>query len=309
MTSLPSNDYQAVIDEMLVIAKQHGLHFNTEGVEINESGMDFLVAFVTDESGSDWVLRKPRRPDVMERAANEHNVLQLVSEQLSVHVPNWRIFTPELIAYPLLSGKPIATVDPTGGGYVWLFEQQTLTEVFFDSLAQALVSLHSIDHQAAAQAGLRIKSPQEARETFAMNIEEVKQSFTIPKHLLTRWQTWLSTDSYWPEHSVLNHGDLHPPHILVDETQCVTGLLDWTEAEVADPGKDFVIYYALFGAAGLQDLLQRYEQAGGKVWPRMSEHIAEQWAAYPVLVAKFALLTGKEENMEMAKGMLANWNV
>ncbi|WP_397327110.1 phosphotransferase [Paenibacillus oceani] len=54
----------------------------------------------------------------------------------------------------------------------------------------------------------------------------------------------------------MNHGDLHPPHILVDETQRVTGLIDWTEAEVADPGKDFVIYYALFGEEGLRDLLR-----------------------------------------------------
>jgi macrolide phosphotransferase len=40
----------------------------------------------------------------------------------------------------------------------------------------------------------------------------------------------------------------------------------------------------------------------------MQEHIAEQWAAYPALIAKFALITGKEADMEMARGMLASWN-
>ncbi|MEK8129637.1 hypothetical protein WMW72_17150 [Paenibacillus filicis] len=39
----------------------------------------------------------------------------------------------------------------------------------------------------------------------------------------------------------------------------------------------------------------------------MYEHIAEQWAAYPALVAKFALTTGKEADMDMARGMIARW--
>jgi macrolide phosphotransferase len=160
-----------------------------------------------------------------------------------------------------------------------------------------------------AQIKQEVKSPNDAREAFSSNIEEIKGSFAIPDKLQDRWNAWLSTDSYWPEHSTLNHGDLHPPHILVDETRRVTGLIDWTEAECADPGKDFVIYFALFGEEGLIDLLRRYERCGGKVWLRMHEHIAEQWAAYPALVAKFALITGKEADMEMARGMLANWNV
>lgn len=86
-------------------------------------------------------------------------------------------------------------------------------------------------------------------------------------------------------------------------------MIDWTEAQVDDPGKDFVIYYALFGKEGLRDLLDRYAKAGGRTWPGMAEHIAEQWAAYPAMVAKFALTTGREEDMEMARGMLASWDV
>lgn len=307
MTIQPSLDYQAVIEEMLAITRQHGIRLNPEGITINESGMDFLVAIATDDNEGAWILRKPRRPDVWERASNEKNVLAFVRDRLSVDVPDWRIFTPELIAYPLLDGNPVATVDPGGAGYVWQFEQASLTDTFFDSLAQALATLHRADLKEAAAAGLRVKSPQEAREAFSNNIEEIRQSFEIPEKLYTRWQTWLSEDSYWPEHSTLNHGDLHPPHILVNDSQKVTGLIDWTEAECADPGKDFVILFALFGEERLRDLLGRYEKFGGKVWPRMHEHIIEQWAAYPALVAKFALVTGKESDREMAKGMIASF--
>ncbi|WP_243014338.1 phosphotransferase, partial [Brevibacillus borstelensis] len=97
---------------------------------------------------------------------------------------------------------------------------------------------------------------------------------------------------------------LHPPHILINEGNQVTGLLDWTEAEVTNPGTDFTIYYALFGESGLDVLLNQYQAFGGRVWPRMREHIAEQWAAYPVLIGMFALHTGKEEHMEMAQRAL-----
>ncbi|WP_263364865.1 hypothetical protein [Paenibacillus oceani] len=40
----------------------------------------------------------------------------------------------------------------------------------------------------------------------------------------------------------------------------------------------------------------------------MLEHIAEQWAAYPALVAKFATITKKDSDREMARNMIASWN-
>jgi macrolide phosphotransferase len=304
-----THDYQDVKRELFACAEQNGLQLNPDHFEVNESGLDFLVAFAKDDAGQAWVLRKPRRSDVWERIENERKVLKAVGKHLPVAVPEWRIFTPNLIAYPLLRGNPIATVDPAGRGYIWRFPQDSLSDAFFNSLAETLAALHRIEHDEGIKEGVRCKTPSEARDAFAANFEEIKQSFPIPAKLYDRWMAWLSTDKYWPEHSVFNHGDLHPPHILVDDSQRVSGLIDWTEAEIADPGKDFVLLYALFGDKGLRDMLNRYEKAGGKTWPRMSEHIVEQWAAYPALVAKFALTTGKEADMEMARGMIANWNV
>ncbi|WP_336782543.1 macrolide 2'-phosphotransferase [Paenibacillus illinoisensis] len=309
MTGPISNEQVKLQQDIWLLAEQNGLQIRKDSMEINESGMDFRVAFAADESGQKWVLRQPRRGDVWGRAENERKVLGVVKEHLSVKVPDWRICTPELIAYPLLDGEPIAVVDPAGGGYAWRFPQEDLSDVFFDSLAAALVQLHGIDASEAVQGGVRQKTPREVRQEFASNMEQIKQSFMVPERLAERWEKWVSTDHFWPEHVTFNHGDLHPPHIIVNHTQRVTGLIDWTEAEIADPGKDFVILYGLFQDAGLRDLLKRYEKAGGKTWPRMFDHIREQWAAYPVLVAQFALITGEESTMEMARGMLASWDV
>lgn len=303
------NSYQNMKHELLSCAAQNGLQLQPDPFEVNESGLDFFVAFAQDDYGQAWVLRKPRRSDVWERAVNEQKVLKVVAKHLPLAVPDWRIFTPNLIAYPLLTGDPIATVDPAGGGYIWRFPQDLLSNEFFNTLATTLAALHNIGHDEAVREGVRCKTPRKARDAFFANIEEIKQRFTIQTTLYDRWMAWLSKDTYWPEHSTFNHGDLHPPHILVDDNQRITGLIDWTEAEIADPGQDFVILYALFGDEGLRDLLKRYEKAGGRIWPRMHEHIREQWAAYPALVAKFALLTGNEADIEMATGMISNWNV
>ncbi|MBD8498015.1 macrolide 2'-phosphotransferase [Paenibacillus arenosi] len=292
------------VEQMVALAEKHGIHLQTEKVEINESGMDFLVAFANDKDGVKWVLRMPRRSDVLERADNEHRVLKLLQQQLPVAVPDWRVYTPELIAYPLLDGVPAAGINVEVRNYEWNMDHENPSPQFVDSLAHALVALHGIDHDAAREAGLRVKSPTEARETLGQHMEKVKQEIGVSEELWARWQAWMTDDSYWPPHSVLVHGDLHPPHIIIDEQQRVTGLLDWTEAEVANPGTDFVLYSAIFGEERLEELLTRYEAAGGRVWPRMKEHIAEQVTTYPVLLGIFALASGDEEVMNMARAAL-----
>lgn len=62
---------------------------------------------------------------------------------------------------------------------------------------------------------------------------------------------------------MLIHGDLHPPHILIDRDLRVTGLLDWTEAKVADPAKDFLLYQTILGETETARLIGFYEEAGG----------------------------------------------
>lgn len=152
MNPIQPTNHETVVADMLRIAKNNGLRIDPSRVEINESGMDFQVAFVTDEDGKPWVLRKPRRPDVMDRADNEYKVLQLLQRHLAVAVPNWRVYTSELIAYPLLEGTPAATVDPVSNGYAWKMEHDPLPAAFVSSLAQALATLHGVDHDLAASA-------------------------------------------------------------------------------------------------------------------------------------------------------------
>src|SRR3954452_18379336 len=105
------------------IARRHGLVLVGE-IELNDIGLDFRAAFATDESGMEWVLRLPRRPDVLPRAENEARVLRLLKGRLPAEVPDWRIFTPELIAYPRLAGTTALTIDPATKEPTWHIDKE-----------------------------------------------------------------------------------------------------------------------------------------------------------------------------------------
>ena len=59
------------------ITKKHNIILKEETMQFNESGLDFQVVFAQDESGIDWVLRLPRREDVMPRTKVEKQALDL----------------------------------------------------------------------------------------------------------------------------------------------------------------------------------------------------------------------------------------
>ncbi|WP_339149953.1 MULTISPECIES: macrolide 2'-phosphotransferase [unclassified Sutcliffiella] len=291
-------------EKVIEIAKDNGLDILADSLTFNESGLDFLVVFAEDAKGEEWVLRFPRREDVMASTKKEKRTLDLVREQLTVEAPNWLIYNDSLIAYNRLTGVPAATVDPEAQAYIWVLDEKNVPTLFNETLAEALVSLHRIDREKARAAGLPVETHEETRENMAKRMKKVKEEFHVNPELWQRWQDWLGNDSLWPKQTALVHGDLHAGHILIDEENRVTGFIDWTEAAVGDIAIDFVAHYRTFGEDVLKELIHHYEKAGGYVWPGMAQHVVELTAAYPIAIAEFAIKSGLEEYMDMAKQVL-----
>jgi macrolide phosphotransferase len=82
-------------------------------------------------------------------------------------------------------------------------------------------------------------------------------------------------------------------------------LLDWTAANVGDPGADFGLLHGTFGALVLRDLVERYERAGGTTWPTLLAHARERWAFFPVIAAHFAEQTNNLGVLAHARHLLA----
>lgn len=288
------------------LASSKGLEILEESVQLNESGVDFLVAHAKDTNHNQWILRLPRRPESMRSALIEKKSLELLKRYADFQVPDWIIFSDELIAYPQLEGIPAATVDAENQRYIWSFDETAIPPNFYRTLGETLANLHSLPQEEFIQLGIKSTPASELRVSMKQRMENVKALYDINPVLWERWQAWLAKDSYWPSFVGVRHGDVHPGHILIDQQHQVTGLIDWTEIAIGDVSADFLAHYLLFGKDGLDQLIEAYETAGGKTWPKMAEHVVELLTTSGITVAEYAQASGLEDMTEAAKQMLAS---
>ncbi len=285
------------------LAAEHGLQLQ-EGMTFNEMGLDFRVAFATDASGNRWVLRIPRRAGLDAQIGRESQILALVKRHLPVAVPDWRVCSPHLVAYPLLGDKPALTFDHETYAVTWHIDREGTA--FVQSLAGILVCLHGIPVREAEVAGIPAATLHEARVAMQDKLDRVKRELDLPALAEARWQGWLDDDRLWPDFSAFIHGDLFAGHILAESTGTITGIIDWSEGQVGDPSADFAGHAAVFGEEGLRELIRAYEQAGGKTWPYLYDQAMARQGATPLAYAHFALTVGSDTHLEAAKAQLAS---
>lgn len=285
---------------ILSLAARHDLDLDPEDLRVIEAGLDFRVAIGRAADGQRWVLRMPRRPDVLDRAEVEGRLLELVAPRLSIAVPDWRIRSAELIAYPLLPGEPGLTLAEDGTPQ-WHVDVSSTT--YSAMLGQVIAQLHAIDVEEARATGVEVRSPQESRQQWRDDIARVADAFEVSPALLERWTAWVDENSYWPGHSVLTHGEIYPAHTLV-EGERLTAVLDWTTAGVGDPARDLTFQQAGTPPEAFATLLEHYEAGGGRTWPRLAEHCAEMFAASPIAYGVFVLETGDETHRAAAEAGL-----
>jgi aminoglycoside phosphotransferase (APT) family kinase protein len=60
---------------LLASARREGLELTTEAAACDESGLDFAVVHARDAAGTAWIVRRPRRPSVLEAARHEARTL------------------------------------------------------------------------------------------------------------------------------------------------------------------------------------------------------------------------------------------
>ncbi len=285
--------------ELVAAAAREGLGITPDDGSLDTMGLDFLVVHGRDAAGTRWIVRSPRRADVIVGAAREATNLAVVAPALAalgIAVPDWRIHAPDVIAYPRLDATPAITLDT--GAPVWnIIDPAALAPAFLESHAQLLHALARID-----DAGLRHRSLAESRAEVAEGIAAAKALLDPPPALVARWDAWLARD--WPTHSAFSHGDLHPGHLLLAPDARIVGVLDWTEAAVGDPTVDLAMVKMCYGRPALEQIAARLTALGTPVPPSLVAHAVERCAAFPALGAAWAHRTGNLGMVDYLKSQL-----
>ncbi len=286
--------------QLYALAARHGLKLHGP-LTVNELGLDYRIVIATVDDGRRWVLRIPRRAEVSAKVEPEARVLAMLKNRLPFAVPDWRV---QRRARCLSHARRL----DCDGHPAWFVHARLVvpqdSEVFAESFATALAALHAVPISAAVDAGMLIRTPTQARQKVADDVDRVRREFVVNDKRLHRWQRWLDDDSSCTDFSVVVHGDLYVGHVLIDNTERVSGMIDWSEARVDDPAIDMAAHLMVFGEEGLAKLLLTYEAVVGCV-PRLAHHIAERLAFGAVTYALFALDSGNEEYLAAAKAQLA----
>ncbi|VTP95730.1 macrolide 2'-phosphotransferase [Sphingobacterium daejeonense] len=287
--------------EIQNLTEKHGLVI-TDDINFNDMGIDFRVGIVTDINGQKWILRIPRREDMSVQIEEEKHILDLVKKHLSVEVPDWEIANHELIAYRLLTDKPALTFDANTYEVTWNMDKESPNYV--PSLAKVLIELHSIPESEVKEKELKIKSSSEIRKEIEDQLKLVKAEIGISNELETRYKNWLDNERLWPAFSKFIHADLYAGHILTNEKNEVSGIIDWTTAHMGDIAMDFSGHLKVFGEESLKLLIEEYKKLGGQTWEHLYEQSVERSAATALAYGFFAVETKNDFHIKGAKEML-----
>ncbi|MEV0704694.1 macrolide 2'-phosphotransferase [Saccharopolyspora sp. NPDC050389] len=264
------------------LARKHGLHVRV--LEVDETGWDFQVGHAVDSEGVRWVLRVPRRPEVSELIAGERRLLEFLRPRLNVALPRWEICTSELVAYRRLPDSPLGPEDPVTLAYQWWID---VPGELFRTLGEVVAELHRAPAAEIAELGVPVSARTALRSEADDHLRRGISELDVPESRVRRWREWIDDDRYWIGDSAglrLVHADLHPGHLLVDDSGMLTGILDWTDAAVDDPALDFIAPRWAFGESGLDRLLAAYVDAGGRPREHFRAHI-EQLASFVFTVS------------------------
>ncbi len=218
------------------------------------SGWEFDV-YATNDG---WVFRFPRRREIAALFDTERRVLPLVRNAL----PDWigvpqieRLGLPtDAFPYPFAGHRFVPGVHADSA-------EAPTNSALPSQLAQALKAFHCVDSVKARAVG--IGEDLEGAPEFLQEAQELAPYLRGLDSVVDAALDWLGRAPRPPAPYKGSlrfiHNDLCPEHILVDpRTGDLTGLIDWTDAALADPALDFVVFATWKGLRFLDSVLEAY---------------------------------------------------
>ena len=224
------------------------------------SGWEF-DAFLTRD---DWVFRFPRRAEAAELFEMERRVHELVAPILprDVRVPRVELLGEPAAGFPYpFAGHrfiPGVPADHLAVGF---------PPVFAQDLGVALGAIHSISESAARAAGIQqMDVDDDERLLWLEQGAEIASRLRGLDEAVDHALVWMNRIAFpLPRYAGplrFIHQDLSREHVLADpRTGHLNGILDWTDAVLGDPARDFVFLVTWRGWDLADEVLRSYPVA------------------------------------------------
>ena len=181
--------------------------------------------------GSDRIAKVPRTPTDEAKVATEIALYPLITDALGSRVPRILDAVEQDGRSILVYERAVGTQGQTIDGHT-IEPDPTLAS----SLGEVLGSLHQIDEATAHEAGagdrtVTLQPPGLGSRTLELVRQLVGDAV----------ESFLDADPAEPfSRRTLCHTDIKGEHVFVDRTaSSVTSVIDWADAEVCDPAKDY----------------------------------------------------------------------
>ncbi|MEU9870954.1 phosphotransferase [Actinomadura sp. NPDC048021] len=227
--------------------------YDIHSVVLLGEGEDNIAFQVNDE----LIVRFSKEPDPASRAAvvrDEARLLAAVADVSPIPVPepSFTVAEQGCLAYFKLPGLPLIDADPARrsghGGSVAV------------ALGEFLGALHAVP--VAEMAGL-VETDDAPMAVWAEESAQIYASISqvvVPPAHRPAVEAFLGAlPPAAPRELVFSHNDLGIEHVLVDpDAWTVTGVIDWSDAAITDPARDFGLLYRDLGPEALDRALSGY---------------------------------------------------
>jgi aminoglycoside 2''-phosphotransferase len=238
----------------------HAFYPNLEvkTVRLNEQGQ-FNDGLILNDR---YIFRFPKVPEALKSLHLEYEILCNIQEYLTLPIPNpiWSNFSTgtlgeAFIGYHLIPGQPFWRETYLAIKY------EAIIHYIAVQIATFLQQLHSIPITAVLSNTLPL---QDTRSDWAkLYLQFREQLFPYLKNedrdrVTNTFAAFVENADNFNYQPVLRHGDFGTVNLLFDEeTQIITGVIDFGQAALGDPALDFAAIMAPFGYS--ESFVRRFE--------------------------------------------------
>lgn len=214
-------------DDHLRFVRERWSDLDIASFEPMGDGWDCFTYLADDE----WVFQFPKRARAADGLRRQHAFLPELAREVSTAVPvpeRWSD-DPTCLGYRFIDGSPVDDVsiaDDAG--------------ILPERLGRFLYDLHMIPVE---YLGLRLARPRPWRDGFGDLFDDLRTRVLPLLDARSRasaeemFSSFLASPPLFA--TAFHHGDLGPLHILRAPSGDLAGVIDWGEADVGDPARDF----------------------------------------------------------------------